>query len=136
MKAKGGFPPPSPSLFLLFFFSFPPSPFANTSHEAPIKLGFFLALSVSLEAFYVLSCLLFVLSIFATQPSWILIGFCVQVFELRFTHQLQLRCVTRLSAVLPITFCRSSSEPPHHGAWLARTNECFTLPLQASTCLC
>jgi hypothetical protein len=79
----------------------------STSLEV-FRPDFILAISASIEVFSLLSCLFFPLLVSATHLPWIhrriWDGFWIQVFKLRSTSQLLLRCVTRLSAVKSVAF--------------------------------
>jgi len=88
----------------------------TASHEAPIQLCFFLALSTSSEAFYLLFCT-------STKKlptiSFILCGFCknwrgfwIESFQFRSTHLRQFLYTIHLSTVTTVVLCFQRHQPP------------------------
>jgi hypothetical protein len=111
--------PPSP-LFLSFSFLFPslfpPFPSATASHEAPIPLGFSLALSASSEVSYLLSCTSTKKS---SAISFTICGFCenwqgfgIENFQSRSTHLRQFSHATHLSTMNIVVPRFQRHQPP------------------------
>jgi hypothetical protein len=123
MRGRLKLPSLSPPPFISLSFLFPSLSLCYclpavsiASHEAPIQLDFFLALSASSEAFYLLSCTSTKKS---SAISFILCGFCgnwrgywIENFQSRSTHLCQFLYTTHLSTVTTVVLCFQWHQPP------------------------